>query len=409
MADEEETITLAREARPLRIVHVMRAPVGGLFRHVVDLARAQAAQGHLVGIIADSATGGARAAQTLDELAPSLAFGVTRMEMRRQPHWTDPLVAHRVARLLNEFDPDVVHGHGAKGGLYARLPALIPGYPRPARRILRVYTPHGGSLHFLPTNLANRLLLYVEKALEGVTDFIPFESEFAKKRFVENIGLAHALAMVVHNGVGPQEFEPAAPDAEAADFLYVGEWRRYKGVDTLIEALAIIGARKGTTPSLALVGSGPDEAALRVLAEKSGVSRQMTFHAPMSGREAFRLGRVIVAPSRAESLPYIVLEAIAARVPIVATNVGGVPEIFGPHATWLAPCDDPEALARAMSAMMAMDAGARFAQAEEMADYVRQHFNLAGMAEDVLRGYREAMRAAARRESRTGNALPRHI
>ena len=75
--------------QPLRILHVLRAPLGGLFRHVVDLTRAQAARGHLVGMVTDSLTGGARARDLLDELRPALALGVYRIAMRRNPHPSD--------------------------------------------------------------------------------------------------------------------------------------------------------------------------------------------------------------------------------------------------------------------------------------------------------------------------------
>src|SRR3954469_2618739 len=71
---------------PLRILHVFRAPVGGLFRHVVDVARAQIARGLDVGIFCDSSTGGARAAEALEELRPGLTLGVTRIPMWRNPH-----------------------------------------------------------------------------------------------------------------------------------------------------------------------------------------------------------------------------------------------------------------------------------------------------------------------------------
>src|SRR6516162_4037531 len=67
--------------RPLNILHVMRAPVGGLFRHVADLARGQAARGHRVGIVADATTGGDQAEAVLADLSSVLALGVTRMAM----------------------------------------------------------------------------------------------------------------------------------------------------------------------------------------------------------------------------------------------------------------------------------------------------------------------------------------
>ena len=383
----------------LRIVHVMRAPIGGLFRHVVDLAGAQAERGHAVGLIADSSTGGERAEAVLRMLEPSLELGVTRLRMRRLPSWSDPIVAFRIAAALKRLAPDVVHGHGAKGGLYARLPALLPFLPSPPHPHIRVYTPHGGSLHFDPDALVNRVYLTVERALERVTDFIPFESAYAQARFAKSIGFSGSASRVVPNGLRPGEFEPVAPVTDAADFLYVGEWRRFKGVDTLIEALALIREATGEAPRLALVGSGPDEAALRALAERRGVSDRLSFAPPMPAREALRLGRILVVPSRAESLPYIVLEAIAARTPLIATNVGGIPEIFGEYADRLIASDDAAALARAMIAAGRMDAASRRRASDALAERVAENFSLAAMEEAVLRGYREALEAAGRRRA----------
>lgn len=128
---------------PLSIVHVLRAPVGGLFRHVVDLAREQAARGCMVGVIADSSTGGERAESIFHDLAPYLTLGVLRLAMPRLPGPSDAANALIIARKLAAIAPDVVHGHGSKGGLYARAPGLL-GRGGP----VRAYTPHGGSFHY---------------------------------------------------------------------------------------------------------------------------------------------------------------------------------------------------------------------------------------------------------------------
>ncbi len=69
---------------PLRIVHIFRAPVGGLFRHVADLAAAQAGSGHQVGIICDSSTGGSYEDAFLRDLGSRLQLGLTRIPMPRQ-------------------------------------------------------------------------------------------------------------------------------------------------------------------------------------------------------------------------------------------------------------------------------------------------------------------------------------
>src|SRR5579871_2835392 len=123
----------------LRILHVLRAPVGGLFRHVVDLASGQAARGHQVGLIADASTGGAQAEAVLADLSKSLPLGLSRVPMSRGIGFSDLAAVAHVGARIAAVRPDVVHGHGAKGGAYARL----------ARgRAVRAYTPHGGSLHY---------------------------------------------------------------------------------------------------------------------------------------------------------------------------------------------------------------------------------------------------------------------
>src|SRR2546425_258510 len=140
----------------LNILHVLRAPVGGLFRHVLDLARGQAARGHRVGLIADAATGGASAEEAFAELSKSLAFGVSRVRMSRQIGPRDVSACAHVTRRAREIAADVVHGHGAKGGAYARLVRT---------RAIRVYTPHGGSLHYRWATPSGALYLGLERVL----------------------------------------------------------------------------------------------------------------------------------------------------------------------------------------------------------------------------------------------------
>lgn len=102
------------------------------------------------------------------------------------------------------------------------------------------------------------------------------------------------------------------------------------------------------------------------------------------------MGRMLVIPSRAESLPYVVLEAAAAGLPIIATNVGGMPEIFGPQVAQLIPADDTVALigaiAKAIDDPTQMQ---RAAQALKMR--VRSEFSLSTMVECNLAAYREAL------------------
>ncbi len=110
-------------------------------------------------------------------------------------------------------------------------------------------------------------------------------------------------------------------------------------------------ARDGRRVTATIVGDGPDRPAFEARRAKSSASA-IRFVGAMPARAAFALGRLLVVPSRAESLPYIVLEAAAAGLPLIATDVGGIPEIFGPDAAALVRPDDPAALAQAIGAAL---------------------------------------------------------
>ncbi|RYB05025.1 glycosyltransferase [Lichenibacterium ramalinae] len=377
---------------PLRVMHVLRAPLGGLYRHVLDLSREQARRGHAVGLIVDANTGGDYADRTLRDLAPSLALGLSRVPMHRNPNPSDAAALMHVLRRLRDAGPDVVHGHGSKGGVFARLPGLLPG----GGRSVRAYTPHGGSVNHRPGTHVHRLYMAVERLLGRSTDLLLFESAFIGARYRAVVGEPSALVRVVHNGIADDEFEPVVAAPDAADFLYVGELRAAKGIDVLLNAIQAVGRRSGTTPRAVLVGSGPDRDALERLVVDLGLSGRVTLTGPLPARQAFTLGRTLVVPSRAESLPYVVLEAAAARLPLISTDVGGIPEIFGPYRSRLIPPDDVERLVAAMTAALAAAPARRAKEAAELAAFVHDGFSITAMVDTVVSAYRDALAARDR-------------
>ncbi len=366
---------------PLHILHVLRAPVGGLFRHVLDLARAQAALGHRVGIVADAATGGTQAQARLASMAPNLALGLMRIPMSRQLGLRDISAVAHVAKRAAEVEADVVHGHGAKGGAYARL---VTG-----RNVIRVYTPHGGSLHYAWSTPAGFFYLGSEQLLMRRTDLLLFESGYARDVFEAKLGKACALVRVVHNGVSKGEFAPVATDAQPSDVVFVGELRALKGVDVLIEAIAGL-ALAGKTITANIVGAGPDRGSFEALVAARGLRQSVRFLGAMPARSAFTSGRIVVVPSRAESLPYIVLEAAAAGIPVIATCVGGIGEIFAAQADRLVPPGDPDALGKAIDGALS-DYPAAVEAARDLQARIRACFSVDAMTESVLAAYAGAM------------------
>jgi glycosyltransferase involved in cell wall biosynthesis len=381
--------------QPLRILHAVRAPVGGIFRHILDLANGQAERGHHVGLVADSLTGGERADAALAEIAPRLKLGVHRLAIRREPHVTDALVWGRFMRLIRSLDPDVLHGHGAKAGAFVRTKGASKG-------IIRVYTPHGGSLHYPLNTTKGALYSRMERALMNRTDLFLFESAFARDTYQRTIGTPAGLVRCVFNGVTADEFDPIVKAEDATDIVYVGEFRHIKGADLLVDAVARLRS-DGRPVTLTLAGDGEETDALKTQIRRLGLEKAVRFIGHVKARHGFSKGSLLVVPSRGDSMPYVVIEAAAAGVPMVAANVGGIPEIFGSHTDALFAPSIATAMADAIETALE-DPAAALERAKSLRERIFLHFSQKAMVAGILAGYRDALRAsrAGRLASATG-------
>jgi glycosyltransferase involved in cell wall biosynthesis len=371
----------AMSDQPLRILHAVRAPVGGIFRHILDLANGQADRGHHVGIIADSLTGGERAEAALAEIAPRLKLGVHRLAIRREPLPTDVLVWAHFMRLIRRLKPDVLHGHGAKAGAFIRFKAR-------SKDTIRVYTPHGGSLHYPRNTLKGALYSRLERALMNSTDLFLFESAFARDTYQRMIGTPAGLVRCVFNGVTADEFDPIVKATDATDIVYVGEFRHIKGTDLLIDAVARLHA-DGKLVTLTLAGDGEEIDNLKAQIQRLGLTEAVRFIGHVKARYGFSKGNVLIVPSRGDSMPYVVIEAAAAGIPMMAANVGGIPEIFGPQTEALFAPNIVGAMADAIEIALE-DPDAALARAKSLRERIFLHFSQKAMVEGVLAGYRDA-------------------
>jgi glycosyltransferase involved in cell wall biosynthesis len=367
--------------QPLRILHAVRAPVGGIFRHILDVANGQADRGHHVGIIADSMTGGERAEAALAAIAPRLKLGVHRLAIRREPVPIDAVVWAHFMRLIRKLKPDVLHGHGAKAGAFIRLKGR-------SAKTIRVYTPHGGSLHYPLNTLKGAIYSRLERALMNRTDLFLFESAFARDTYQRTIGKPTGLVRCVFNGVTANEFDPIPVADDATDVAYVGEFRHIKGADILIDAVALL--RAGGRPvTLTLAGDGEELEALKTQIARLGLTDAVRFIGHVKARYGFSKGKVLVVPSRGDSMPYVVIEAAAAGVPMVAANVGGIPEIFGEHTEALFAPNIVGAMADAIETALDDPEGA-LERARSLRERIFLHFSQKAMVEGIMAGYRDA-------------------
>ncbi|HXY69162.1 MAG TPA: glycosyltransferase family 4 protein [Gemmatimonadales bacterium] len=334
---------------PLRILHVvLPTEVGGMQRVIEALATGHRRRGHEVALAAvlpgpprdePPILGALRAAGVAIHAVrvPGRAYGRERAA---------------VAELCRTLGPRVVHTHGYRPDVVDAPAARRLGLPT-------VTTVHGFTGGGWKDRLYERLQLRAFRRFDAVIAVsVPQVEQLARA------GTPRERIHLVRNawmGAGTAEPRAAARaalglPAEGLCIGWIGRLTREKGADVLVRAMAALG---DLPVSAAVVGDGPEAAPARALAARLGVADRIAWPGlvPGAGRLLAAFDAFVLS-SRSEGTPIVLLEAMAATTPIVATAVGGVPDVVGPGEALLVPPEDPGALAAAVRAVLADPAAA---------------------------------------------------
>jgi glycosyltransferase involved in cell wall biosynthesis len=327
----------------VNIMHVA-APgsVGGLETVLQSLASGQRAAGHrvLVALVVDPH-------QQLNGLLTPFEQAEVEVHVLRVP----PRAYRSERRLIRElclrFRPDVVHTHGCRSDVVDAGVARSLGVPT-------VTTVHGSSR----LGGITRLYEWLEFAL-----FPRFDAVIAVSRplvrSLRRFGVARDRIHVIPNGWNgrvPQSDRAAARAALAVprdQFVigWVGRLIPVKGADIFLHALAYL---SHMTIAVSIIGDGAERVRLEQLSRSLGLGKRVTFHGQLDDASRFFPAfDAFVLSSRSEGTPLVLPEAIAAGVPVIATTVGGVPDLLGPDGALLVPSEQPAALAHAILATYA--------------------------------------------------------
>ena len=351
-ANAARTTTGAEEDThgPLSVVHLCTpARVGGLERVVQGLAIWTTRAGHHVTVMAVSPPG----ANLGEFLTPLQRAGipVVRVESAGRRY----LAERRVVREhLRRMKPDVLHTHGYRCD-------LLHGGPARRLGIATVSTLHGSSRM---GGLSHLFEWLQERALTRF-DAVVAVSEPLRQSLLARGVPEERLHLIPNGWVPPEEYldrETARRELglpkDGMIIGWIGRLIPIKGCDVFLEALAMLDA---DTPAwhAVVVGDGPERAALEEQARSLGIGDRVTFAGSVP--EAARIVKALdlfVLSSRSEGTPMTILEVMGAGVPVVATAVGGVPEVVdAPRAGWLVPAEDPMTLARTLGEAIGDDNG----------------------------------------------------
>jgi glycosyltransferase involved in cell wall biosynthesis len=257
--------------------------------------------------------------------------------------WHDALGLVELVGLCRRVRPDVVHAHSSKVGILGRLAAALARVP------VRIYTVHGWSFAAYG-GAGGRLYLWLERLVRPLTTAIVCVSESAREQGLAAQACDRERSIVIHNGVDVESFTESPRHGAPPRIVSVGRFAYPKDFATLVEALERVDGDYRAW----LVGEGP---LLPEVEEALGAPRLAERVQLLGSRDdvpgLLAASEVFVLSSRSEGFPVSIVEAMAAGLPVVASDVGGVAEAVADGETGLlVPPGDPAALAEAVGRLL---------------------------------------------------------
>lgn len=320
---------------PAVVVHVvLQLDTGGMERLLVEFARHANRSQFVLRFV--SITGRGTVADELE----ALGWPVVAMN---EPPGLRPGIVRRLAKLFKEWRADVVHVHNAKPMMYGGPAARFAGVPRV------IYTRHGQH------NTQSKRQAMVFNLLQKTADKIVCVSDDSAGLSIAE-GLGESRVCRVWNGIDLKRFAFVGPQANGP-MVMVGRLSPEKSVDTLLRAMALVVA-KCPNAQLEIAGNGACKTELESLSRELKLEGNVKFLGEVRNVPAL-LSRasVSILPSLTEGISLTLLEAMAVGLPVVATRVGGNPEVVADGETGLLiPSADPAAMAEAIERMLASPA-----------------------------------------------------
>lgn len=356
----------------MRILHVAESVKGGCGTYLEQVMRAQAADRAITAAHAVLPEAHAEQVVGIPPSDRTLFAGNGRSPAALLALW------RALAEQVAAFQPDCIHLHSTFAGAVGRL-GLMLGRSRPPI----VYCAHGWAFDMAGSPVKRGAMALAERALSHGCEGVIAISEYERERAIA-IGIAPQRVVTVLNGIIGAPPPPPPQPQGTRRLLFIGRLDRQKGIDVLLQAVAGLDRRLSLRViGSAVVGDQAASSAFPAGVESLGWCDQARIRQELAWADA------VVIPSRWEGFGLVALEAMRAGRAVIATNVGGLPEVVKDgHTGWLVPPENPSALRHAL--LSTTDVQLVAAGAAGRQRFLR-HFTIERTASALSAVYRQAI------------------
>lgn len=375
--------------RPPRVLYgITKSNFGGAQRYVFDLAVGLRPRGFETAVLCGGEEGG-NGGKLIEKLKEEKIIVVKAPDLMRDMSVFNDLRSFIfILKTLKDTRPDVFHINSSKMGGIGSLAGRIAGVEK------IIFTSHGWAFNEDRGWLSKKII----KFLAWLTIMFSHETVCVSERLrsdVIHLPFVQGKLSVIRNGIEEFKFLPRETAREKLEpgineetllFGAVAELHHIKGLDILFKAWADFKIEH--EGKLVIMGEGQERIYLESMAKILGIENSVHFLGFVDNPRYILSGLdVLIMPSRSEGLPYALLEAGIAGLPVIASNVGGIPEVIEDEVSGiLVPKENPYTLLSALS-LLAKDKNKRDELGQALKEKIKKDFSIQRMLDETIRIY----------------------
>lgn len=306
----------------LNVLHVVGDSVGGIRKHIHDIIFGLNEEFNFFYICSNTIDDTFK-----NELAEvkRLTAVLLQLNIVKKPALSDFYNIAKILSFVKENKINIIHGHGAKGGLYARIVGMFTN-------VKVCYTPHGGVVHSMFNQYEDFIYSKVESFLISKTNKFIFESNYTKNNFYKRFKVKRNINFIVnYNGIDVESLSSIDVLHKKNDQITIGFFgmlREEKGILFSINVIEEIA--KKIDVKYYIYGDGPLENTIRKIINDKNLSNIVFLKGYVTNvLDAMQNVDIVFLPSLFESFGYVAVEAMCLKKPLVCSDAGALSEVVG--------------------------------------------------------------------------------